>query len=72
MDISIMKLETIELRKITADEGKVLTNGKDYSDVGGHTFLAYNEDAKNWYEITEEEAINLQEQLLKDLEANTI
>ena len=72
MDISIMKLETIELRKLTASEGMVLTNGVDFSSVGGFIYLAYNDKPENWWEITEEEAINLQEQLLTDLEANII
>ena len=50
-----MKITTIELRKITASEGMVLTNGEAFSDVGGDVFLGKNENPENWYEITEAE-----------------
>ena len=47
-----MKIETIELRKIKADEGMVLTNGLAY---GTEIYLGKNDSEYNWYEITEEE-----------------
>ena len=50
-----MKITTIELKKITAGEGMVLTNGEAYSSVGGEVYLGKNDSADNWYEITEEE-----------------
>ena len=50
-----MKITTIELKKITAGEGMVLTNGKTYSSVGGEVYLGINDSADNWHEITEEE-----------------
>ena len=45
----------IEVRKITADEGMVLTNGKAYSEVGGDIFLGCNDSKDNWHEITDAE-----------------
>ena len=50
-----MEITTIEIRKITASEGMVLTNGEAYSSVGGSVYLGKNDSADNWYEITEEE-----------------
>ncbi|MBQ4151208.1 MAG: hypothetical protein IJC81_05340 [Clostridia bacterium] len=50
-----MKITTIELKKITAGEGMVLTNGETYSSVGGDVYLGVNDSASNWREITEEE-----------------
>ena len=32
-----------------------MTNGKAYSDPGGKVYLASNDSADNWYEITGEE-----------------
>ena len=52
MDISIMDITTIELRKLTADNGKVLTNGEAY---GKEIFLGKGDKPENWHEITEEE-----------------
>ena len=50
-----MKTEIIELRKIQADEGKILTNGETFSEVGGSVYLGINDKPENWREITEEE-----------------
>ena len=50
-----MEITTIEIRKITASEGMVLTNGEAYSSVGGSVYLGKNDSADNWYEIAEEE-----------------
>ncbi len=50
-----MEISTIEIRKITASEGMVLTNGETFSSVGGSVYLGKNDSAENWQEITEEE-----------------
>ena len=47
-----MEITTIELRKLTAEEGKVLTNGTAY---GKEIYLGVNDNPENWHEITEEE-----------------
>lgn len=47
-----MKITTIELRKLTATEGYVLTNGEAY---GKEIYLGVNDSPDNWHEITEEE-----------------
>ena len=47
-----MKTETFEIVKLTADEGKVLTNGEIYGRV---IALGNGDGAENYYEITEEE-----------------
>lgn len=50
-----MEISTIEIRKLTASEGMILTNGEIYSSVGGDIYLGKNDSADNWHEITEEE-----------------
>ena len=50
-----MKIEKIELRKLTASEGMVLTDGETYSDVGGSIYLGIFDSPDNWHEITEAE-----------------
>lgn len=52
-----MKQETITRIKLTASDGKVLTNGTDY---GREIYLADTENSANWYEITEEEYEEIQ------------
>lgn len=47
--------KTVKLRILKADEGKVLTNGEDFSSVGGEVYLGVNDSPDNWHEITEEE-----------------
>lgn len=47
-----MELTTIELKKITASKGMVLTNGETYST---EVYLGVNDSPDNWHEITEEE-----------------
>ena len=47
-----MKTETFEIVKLTADEGKVLTNGEIYGRV---IALGNGDGAENYYEISEEE-----------------
>lgn len=49
---TIMNITTIELRKLTAEEGKVLTNGTAY---GKEIYLGVNDNPENWCEIPEEE-----------------
>ena len=43
---------TIELRKLTASEGYVLTDGEAY---GKEIYLGKNDSAENWHEITDAE-----------------
>ena len=59
-----MKLETIELRKLTASEGMTLTNGEAF---GKEVYLGRNDKPENWYEITDEEAKKIQNELLEEL-----
>lgn len=42
---------------IKADEGKTLTNGETFGKV---VYLGKNDSEDNWYEITDEEAEELQ------------
>ena len=52
-----MKQETITRIKLTASDGKMLTNGTDY---GREIYLADTENSANWYEITETEYDEIQ------------
>ena len=54
-----MTQETIELRKLTAAEGMTLTNGEAF---GKEVYLGINDSPDNWHEITDEEAMLLQEE----------
>lgn len=56
-----METTRIELIKITATEGKVLTNGEAYSK---EIYLGINDSIDNWQEITEAEY----EEILKEEE----
>lgn len=47
-----MNITTIELRKLTAESGKVLTNGETYSK---EIYLGVNDKPENWHEIPESE-----------------
>lgn len=47
-----MKKETIEIVKLVASEGKVITNGEIYGKV---IYPAKDVDLKTFYEITDEE-----------------
>lgn len=42
----------IEITKLTASEGHVLTNGEAY---GKEVYLGKNDKAENWHEITDAE-----------------
>lgn len=55
-----MKQETIELRKLIAAEGMTLYNGESF---GKEVYLGKNDSPDNWQEITDAEALSLQEQL---------
>ena len=59
-----MKVSTIELKKITAAKGKVLTNGEAYSK---EIYLGVNDTVENWHEITEEEYANILAEEEKEL-----
>ena len=55
-----MKLITFEMRELKADENMVLTNGETFSSIGGSVYLGVNDSTENWYEITAEQAEQLQ------------
>ena len=44
-----MKQEIIELKKLTASTGKILTDGTAY---GTEIYLGKNDSEENWHEIT--------------------
>lgn len=52
-----MNIETIELRKIIATEGMILTDGENYGKI---IFLSDDADVSLWYEITEEKYNEIQ------------
>ena len=52
-----MKKETIKIQKLTASKGMTLTNGETF---GKTIYLAQNDTADNWREITDAEAEELQ------------
>ena len=54
-----MKKETIKIQKLIASEGMTLTNGETY---GKTVYLAQNDSAENWREITDAEAEELQKE----------
>lgn len=58
-----MKITTIELRKLTASSGMVLTNGETYSK---EVYLGCNDSPDNWHEITEEEYNKLMEKEIEE------
>lgn len=50
-----MKTDTIEIRVLTADDGKLLTNGETYST---QVYLGSNDDPENWQEVNDEGQLN--------------
>lgn len=47
-----MEMTTIELRKLTASDGMILTNGEVY---GKEIYLGVNDIPDNWHEVSMEE-----------------
>lgn len=60
-----MDIETIELRKIIASEGMILTDGEHYGRV---IFLSDDADTSKWSEITKEEYAEIQRIAAEELE----
>lgn len=59
-----MEMTTIQLRKLTAADGTVLTNGDIY---GKEVYLGVNDVVDNWHEITDAEYESIQQaQLVND------
>lgn len=55
----------IEITKLTASVGHVLTNGEAY---GKEIYLGINDKAENWHEITDEEYADIVEkEAMEDL-----
>lgn len=61
-----MESKTVELRILKAEENMVLTNGENFSSIGGEVYLGVNDSPDNWWEITQEEF----EQMQKEIENN--
>ncbi len=66
-----MKKTTIELTKLTATEGMMLTNGEA---CGKEIYLGCNDNEDNWHEITEAEyeAILAEEKAIMEKEMERI
>lgn len=64
MDFSMTET-TITLRKLTASDGYVLTNGDVY---GKEVYLGIYDSAENWHEITDAEYDEIQAQLEQQTE----
>ena len=47
-----MEIENIETKKLTAGEGKLLTNGETYCKIA---YLGINDKVENWWEVDESE-----------------
>lgn len=56
---------TITLRKLTASEDHVLTNGEVY---GKEIYLGINDKVENWHEITAAEYADIEAKEEKELE----
>lgn len=52
-----MKVEIVEQRVLTADEGMTLTDGETF---GKTVVMPMSANADDWHEITDEEAARLQ------------
>jgi hypothetical protein len=64
-----MNISTIEVTKIMASEGMILTNGETY---GKEIYLGINDKPENWYEITEEEYSKILEEQEKEINAEAL
>ena len=52
MDTVIIEINNLEIKKLTASSGTVLTNGETY---GKEVYLGKFDSPDNWWEISEEE-----------------
>ncbi len=59
MDISIMEKTVVNVIKLTASQGMVLTNGEVFGSQV--VYLGCNESPENWSEITREEYEKIKE-----------
>ena len=59
-----MEIKTIQLRKLTPSEGMLLTNGEVCSE---EVYLGCNDSPENWYEVTREEAAEIEQKRLEAL-----
>ena len=64
----VQSTKTVELRILKADEGMVLTDGENFSSVGGEVYLGVNDAPENWHEITEEEAEQKRTELEREID----
>lgn len=71
MTIDTITVNNNTITTLTADEGYVLTNGDTYTEGGGTVYLGCNDSVDNWYEITEDEAAERQEEAEAAMELDT-
>lgn len=57
--------EIINIRKLIASEGTILTNGSAY---GTEIYLGKNDSAENWHEISLDEYEQIKTQIESELE----
>ena len=59
-----MEVKTIQLRKLTPSAGMLLTNGEVCSE---EVYLGCHDSPENWWEVTREEAAEIEQNRLKAL-----
>ena len=59
-----MEIKTIQLRKLTPSAGMLLTNGEVCSE---EVYLGCHDSPKNWWEVTREEAAEIEQNRLEAL-----